>query len=260
MGVRGVTLTALFGVLGVLIVGSASAKTPKTVPLSISITGAGTVQVGFHVVSCEGMACHQIVRVRRGRRVVIYIAPWAGWKLTASRGACKGAPATCSIRPFVPAHIAVTFVPPGDRLNPIPLGTAVALFGGLRLRVNSATLDANDQAEAVTDGSGKPWNGPPPAGAQYALVNVSLQYVARGAGPIYLEGFVGNLQGEGSSNAAYAPSCTPPPIDLRSIGQFFYGEAVAGNLCYEIASSDANSLLLGGPALHGGRTVWFALR
>jgi hypothetical protein len=259
MGVRCFALVAVAGAFGALLVGTASSKSPRTVALSVNITGSGTVRVGSHVVSCAGMACHQTIRVRRGSRVVIRITPTAGWKLTASAGACKSVQGTCSIRPFVTAHIAVTFVPPGDRLNPIPLGTAAQLMGGWQLTVNSAVIDADSQVEAVTE-FGQPANDPPSPGAQYTLVNISATYTAGGSGNFFY--IADSLAVEGAHEASYLPTCTPPSPDLAYGDEYvFSGQSITGNLCYEIASNDASTLLLVGDALVGGseRGVWFAI-
>jgi hypothetical protein len=48
--------------------------------------------------------------------------PAAAWKLATWRGACRGAKATCSVRMTNPTRAAATFVPPGARANPIPVG------------------------------------------------------------------------------------------------------------------------------------------
>jgi hypothetical protein len=267
MGVRRFTLVAVIGVLGALIVGSSSAKTPRTVALSVNITGAGTVRVGSHVVSCAGMACHQIVPVQRGSRVVIRTTPAAGWKFTTWAGACKGSGATCSLQLRAGSDVGVNFVPPGVRSNPYPLHAAVTLVGGWRVRINSDTIKADEQVEAVRDESGLVVNAPPPAGAQYALVNVSVTYVGAGANG-FEDYLFGAIKAEGVGKVLYEPTCTPPQ-PVGSIDPLLSGRTDSGNLCYEIASVDATSLLLTGfAAATGARTahypftrpVWFALR
>jgi hypothetical protein len=160
--------------------------------------------------------------------------------------------------------VTASFVPPGDRLNPYPLGTAAPLTGNWRLKVNSATIDADTQVEAVIDpGTGEPANPRPPAGAQYTLVNVSMTYVGGGSSSVsdYIEF---GLHTEGQGNAEYDTfGCEPPPLDLSSyFTPVFSGQTVTGNLCFEIASNDAASLLLTGEGMAGDAElpVWFALR
>ena len=266
MAIRRFTCIALTGVLGALIFGSASAKTPKTVALSVSIAGSGSVRVGSHVVSCAGTACHQTIRVQRSSTVVIRTTPAAGWKFTTWAGACKGSEATCSLQLRTDSAVGVSFVPPGARSNPYPLGTAVTLVGGWRVTINSDRINADEQVEAVRDESGLQVNDPPPAGAQYTLVNLSVTYVGPGSNG-FEDYLFGALKAEGADKILYEPTCTPPQ-PVGSIDPLLSGRTDSGNLCYEIASDDATSLLLTGFAATGARTahypftrpVWFALR
>jgi hypothetical protein len=60
--VQCLAVVAFAAALGVL-VGVASAKGPRTVPLTVSIRGSGTVRVtGDHVVACAKTACRQTIR------------------------------------------------------------------------------------------------------------------------------------------------------------------------------------------------------
>jgi len=157
----------------------------------------------------------------------------------------------------------VTFLPPGARENPYPLGKAVTLQQGWRLRVNSAIFKADAEVEAVTDQHGNPINLPPPAGAQYTLVKVTVTRV--GVAPRQLAEYV--LEKLWTTPADGAPTygfaCTPPPLDLSAVLLVSPGQAETGNLCFEIASNDANTLMLEGQGVTahtGQRIVWFALR
>jgi hypothetical protein len=164
--------------------------------------------------------------------------------------------------------VAVTFVPPGNWLNPYRLGTAHQLEGDWRVKVNSATIDATSQVEAVVDpDSGDHPNDAPAAGFQYTLVNVSLTYVGDGGFPSDIDSFLyglSQLGTQGEVSGLYPPDfCDPPQPDADSGGQLVKGQTVTGNLCYEIASDDARTLRLGGFALGAGSPqylVWFALR
>ena len=154
--------------------------------------------------------------------------------------------------------VTASFVPPGDRLNPYPLGKAATLQSGWQLKVNSATINADAEVEGVRDQYGNPVNSPPPAGAQYTIVNVSMTYQGTGSYslPVYLQTGVQTV----GSHAGSVYGCQPPPLDLNSdFSPVFSGQTVTGNLCFEIASNDAASLLLQGrgPA---GLPAWFALR
>lgn len=151
-------------------------------------------------------------------------------------------------------------MPPGKRLNPYGLGTEVRLAGGWKVKVNSAIINADAQVEAVMY-QGKPANPTPPAGHQYTLVNATATYV--GSGSSDLADFAVHLETEGAHNLPYTLGCSPPPLDLESIGIVSSGQGGTGNLCYEIASNDAGTLLLTGDSdatAVGGSRVWFAPR
>ena len=146
------------------------------------------------------------------------------------------------------------FVPPGNHLNPYPIGTAVTTSGGWRVKVNSATIDATAEVEAVHN------QPPPPAGAQYSLVNLTMTSV--GGGSADLGDFLSSQQ-QMQGSAKYTPdACEPPQPDLGTVGQVSSGTTVTGNLCYEIATNDAPTLMLTGyvETGNGDRQVWFALR
>jgi hypothetical protein len=164
----------------------------------------------------------------------------------------------------------LTFVPPypGEFLNPFPLGTTIDLFSGymFAVTVNSATINATAEVEAVTDPhTGLPVNGSPPAGDQFTVVNLSLTNPTDwGQGPSSVPDFLAGIWAEGADRVSYKPeSCVPPPLDLGSIGTVDSGQTVTGNLCFTIASTDAGTIELGGTTLgFKGLTfpVWFALR
>lgn len=262
-GVRLLACCLAVCVLVVLAVesGARAAKARRTTALKVSVTGWGTLRVaGQHSFSCRANSCNHTFHVRRGRRTVVTATPSSGWRLSRWAGACKGSSAKCSLRLRTGRRAAVTFVPPGDRINPYPLGTVMTLYGGWKLRVNSAILDADTQVEAVTDANGNHLNSAPPAGAQYTLVNVSLTYLGGGFGSVGQYVFTW-LGAAGARNTAYQATCSPPPLDLSVVFQpAVAGQATTGNLCFEIASRDAARLLLGGYREVGGATVWFALR
>jgi hypothetical protein len=133
------------------------------------------------------------------------------------------------------------------------------------VKVNSATINADAQVEAVYDSNlGRYPNPPPPAGAQYTLVNLTMTYV--GGGSASLGGLISgrqDLEAEGAGDAGYNPDkCEPPQPDLGAVGQVSDGQSVTGNLCYEIASNDAATLMVTGYVETGtnDRLVWLALR
>lgn len=251
-----------------LVVSSAAAVTaPQTVALHVTVNGSGTVRVPGHAAfTCHAhfptsSHCRHTFQVRKGRRIVVRESPASDWKLWRWSGACHGSAASCSLRVRARrfGFVTASFVAPGDRLNPYPLGTAATLQGGWQLKVNSALINADSEVEAVIDpDSGLPANPAPPAGGQYTLVNVSMTY--QGGGSYSLPGYLLGVQAEGAGNAGYnVDGCQPPPLDLDSdFTPVFSGQTVTGNLCFEIASNDAASLLLQGRGT-AGLPAWFAL-
>lgn len=265
----------LVGLLGAASAASASAWTaPGTVALHLTVNGSGTLRVPGHpAFICHAhfpvsAHCRRTFYVRKGRRIVIKESPARGWKLWKWSGlACHGSATSCSLR--VKARrfgfVTASFSPPGDRSNPYPLGTAATMEDGWQLKVNSALINADTEVEAVIDPhSGLPVNPPPPAGAQYTLVNVSMTYQGDYQGdpsyslPVFLQS--DGVQAVGAGNTGYnVGGCQPPPLDLDSdFTPVSSGQTVTGNLCFEIASKDAASLLLQGRGVDGGPS-WFKL-
>lgn len=270
--IAGVALVGVLaaGLIGSVAAGDASAAgRPGTVPLKVRVTGLGTVRVtGSGSFTCREYPCVHTFHVPKGRRIVVRAVAAKGWKLTKWAGACTGSRATCSLRLRSWRIAAVTFVPPGNWLNPYRLRTAATLAGGWRVKVNSATIDATSEVEAVVDPeTGDHPNPAPTAGAQYTLVNVSLTYVGSGGYPSDVDSFLNALSqlgAEGEVSGLYPPDfCEPPQPDADSGGQLVTGQTVTGNLCYEIASDDASTLRLMGVASGPSSPqylVWFALR
>jgi hypothetical protein len=165
-----VLVFAISGSASAATVARGAAKRPGSVALKVGVSGFGTIRVpGNRPFTCRSAAasaisCHEIVHVRRGRRIIVRALAASGWKLTTWAGACKGSGTTCLIRPQTPRSVAVTFVPPGDRLNPYRIGKAVRMpefeHGGVwRMKVNSATINADTAIEAVIDPhNGQPYN------------------------------------------------------------------------------------------------------
>jgi hypothetical protein len=256
-------------VVGLLVASNASAVTaPRAVALHVTVNGSGTVRVpGNPAFTCRASFptsshCRHTFYVRKGKRIVVRESPASGWKLWRWTGACQGSAASCSLQLKARrlGFVTASFVPPGDRLNPYPLGTTATLTQGWQLKVNSVILNADTEVEAVTDQFGGHLNPPPPAGAQYTLVNVSMTYA--GGGSRSLPGYLqSGVLAVGAGNAGYnVYGCQPPPLDLNlDYTPVLSGGTVTGNLCFDIASKDAAKLML---SAYGttGLAVWFALR
>jgi hypothetical protein len=263
----GVSVVAAALMLFIGAAGASAGTAPRTVALTISFTGSGELWVtgaftsGRYTCTSTSSPCAATFHVPRRRRIVLHEQPANGWHLTSGwRAACYGSHSrvrsypeqSCGLRLTARRTAQLTFVPPhpGEFLNPLPLGTTVSLglyFSPFELTVNSTTLNATAEVEAVTDpNTGQPVNGPPPAGDQYTLVNLTLT----NKGSTYtsnLPDFLKNVSAEGATSALYKPdTCVPPPLDLGSIGTVDTGQTETGNLCFTIASTDASVLLLRG--------------
>jgi hypothetical protein len=239
--------------------------TPTAGDLTVNVVGSSVVRVtGGHRIACSD-GCSQTFHLRAGSRVVVTPAATNGWKFTAWSGSCKGSVAVCALRLRRPVSVSVTFVPPGARLNPIPLAQLADVGNGWRVEIASTVADATQAILAATDPYGQHRNSPPPAGAQDFLVSLTLTYTGGGKGNLY--SLVDMLHAVGSHNAPYDMGDDPcgvflpaPDLGNQGAGDVFSGRTVTGNVCFQIASNDADSLLLdvGDPLV--GNNHWFAPR
>lgn len=187
---------------------------------------------------------------------MLNVRPRTGWKLIKWAGACQGTSNECVLRPGTQkTTVTVRTVPPGDRLNPYPLGATVD-SGNWQVQVLGATLKANTVMESAG-------NRPPRAGTQYALVQLTLTNLA--SSQQYLDLYAQELITKGVHKPpnpnGYFPGVGPMPssyLDLTRIGLTDPGESVTGYLAYRIDSNDASTLEL---LLPGGTKagVWLAL-
>jgi hypothetical protein len=211
-------IAGVAALIGLVTAGGASAGSRQgTVPLKVRVIGLGTVRVtGGASFTCRQYPCVHTFHVPKGRRIVVRASAAKGWKLTKWSRACAGSRARCSLRLTGWRIAAVTFVPPGNRLNPYPLGTAVTLSGGWRVKVNSVKIDATAEVESVVDPStGDHSNSAPDAGDQYTLVNVSLTYLGPASFPgndvdSWLYGF-SQFGATRDVNSLYPPEFFKPP-------------------------------------------------
>jgi hypothetical protein len=174
-------------------VAGASAATARTVALRITFAGSGQLWVtgalksGRYNCTSTSSPCAVTFHVPRGRRIVLHEQPANGWHLTGGwNAACHGSLAvtrdrvppeqSCPLRLKARRSANLTFVPPypGEFLNPWPLGTTITLYSALgptfAVTVNSATINANAEVEAVTD----PHTGNPPTGRRRRATSTPL--------------------------------------------------------------------------------------
>jgi hypothetical protein len=241
-----------------LTAGIASATAPRMVRLTVNVTGSGIVRVtGGRQITCKA-SCRQTFRVRAGSRIVVRTVPTDGWKFTTWAGACKGSAPTCALRPKKASSVGVTFVPPGARENPYAIGQTGAIGNGWNLRVVSVTPNANDQVVAYHDPGGFE-NHPPPPGAQDFMASIILTYTGGGSSNAF-DNVLDLLDAEGSHNARYAYySCgVPPAPNFENVsGDLFSGQSITGNVCFQIAVNDVDTLLA---TVDVVKPVWWALR
>ena len=251
-----VAATVAFGVVG------ARGAQPSKVQLTITINGEGMVAgrgLRFH---CAVAKCTKSFSIPPGP-IRLTASPAPTWRFTTwSHVRCRPSTETaCTFRAVRRVtRVSATFVPPGARLNPIPLGKTAAIGLGWSLTVLSVKPDAVEDVLGVKGPNGEPINSPPPAGAQDFMVLVNAIYEGGGKGnPTYL---VNNTYAAGSHNAKYDTqenSCgTWPQPSFQYAPDVFPGQTLTGNICYQIATSDASSLMLF-TELHHNRLVWFAL-
>jgi hypothetical protein len=239
----------------------------------LTIRGTGTVILETRRRGCNSLCrfkvrdrracsslCHFTVNPGTGTQLRLVAAPAARWRFASWRGCTLEPQATvCHLRLPHTGRVTATFAAPGSRQNPYPLGTAVPLYEW-RFKVNSAIINANTEVEAYGN------NPPPPAGAQYTLVSVTATYTGGGSGSVGMWlGYEEDIVLVGASNAEYGIDdgfFTCGPLDPTSSGEVFSGQSVTGNLCFEIASNDASTLLLNGSLNKYDlyQNIWFALR
>jgi hypothetical protein len=143
------------------------------------------------------------------------------------------------------------------RANPVPLGATVTVTRSEEkwaVRITSTQPDATAAVLAENQ-----FNDPPEAGKQFFIATLAVTYVS-GTNPSSAgAGF--SLRSVGPSNVVYTTfgnSCGVIPDDLDSKGQLLPGGSMTGNVCWEIPSSEAGSLIAFWDT--GDKPIWMALR
>ena len=122
--------------------------------------------------------------------------------------------------------------------SPIEVG-AVVQVGSWRLRVSGVTPDATGQVMAENE-----FNEPPGEGNQFFIASVEATYTGTDSSTFWLDM---TLKAVGEASVAYEPfdaTCGVIPDDLNDTGETFPGGTVTGNVCWNIESSDATSLVM----------------
>jgi hypothetical protein len=105
-----------------------------------------------------------------------------------------------------------------------------------------------------------------PRGAEFLLLSISVTY--RGSGSVPIWDFLQMVSARGSHHAFYGylyDFTLPAPNLVMDIYPVYSGQTVKGDICFEVTSADAPSLMLDvfgiAPNGAGEQDVWFfALR
>lgn len=126
----------------------------------------------------------------------------------------------------------------GTRDNPVPIGTTVDLGDGWQLKVLSVQPNATQAVLARNQ-----FNARPPADHQFLIAQVQATFTGSGSSK-FDGGF--RLRAVGASAVSYSTfedSCGVIPNELPD-SETFTGGTITGNLCWDIRSADAGSLVL----------------
>ncbi len=144
-----------------------------------------------------------------------------------------------------------------SREDPVPVGQAGAV-GDYEVLVLSATPNANDFLAAANSN-----NEPPSEGNQYFVARVAVTYTGSTSGNPATELNFQAVGKGGSSYDAQGDSCGNYRYedDLLGVNELFEGGSVEINVCWEIDSEDADSLVMYVEPFFGGEDgpVWFSL-
>lgn len=144
------------------------------------------------------------------------------------------------------------------RENPFPLGRAGAVGNGWTVTVTAVQRNATDLVLAADE-----FNEPPGDGNQFFMISVSAVYNGSGTSSL---GSALAMRAIGESAVEYGTfenSCGVIPDPNLEIDdpEVSTGGTVTGNgACWEIASSDAASLVMFYVDSETEKTTWFALR
>jgi hypothetical protein len=141
------------------------------------------------------------------------------------------------------------------RESPIPLGQAQSVSDGWTMRAVSFTPDAT--AAVLAENM---FNDPPAAGKQFAIARVEASNAT--TAPASFGGSF-RLRAVGPSNVSFSTfsnSCGVIPDPISST-QVFPGGTIAGNVCWEVPTSDVGGLVMYDSASYSASTwTYFALR
>ena len=168
---------------------------------------------------------------------------------------CWTAPETVAELPTQPA----TPIPSGEvgsRENPVPYGATIEVHNSDTDHWEITVIGVDPYADPEIERENS-YNDTADEGNQFFLVRVKAKYLGTGSERFYDY----RLKALGSSGTTYGSSCGVIPFDLP-YHELFTGGEIEGSKCWEVASSDVDSLtmFLEPDSLYrGGERVWFSL-
>lgn len=143
-----------------------------------------------------------------------------------------------------------------SRAVPIPVGS-VGAVDDYEISVVSVTPWANDIVMAENQ-----FNDPPQEGNQFFIARVTVTYVGNETGTPFVDL---NFKAVGDSSAGYTTfnnSCGVYPDDAFTISELFPDGSAEFNVCWQITSTDQDSLVMYVEPLISFRSesVWFSLQ
>jgi hypothetical protein len=125
---------------------------------TLVITGHGGIRLSTgRQVGCGTTSCRRTISVPARKRLSLTAQAARFWRLGRWTGACRGTTAICKLRLTRSATASFKFIRPGERENPLPIGTTFAISDGWRFRVVSDTIDATAQITAIPGNKPPPW-------------------------------------------------------------------------------------------------------
>ena len=147
----------------------------------------------------------------------------------------------------------------GSRANPVPLGVVVEILEAdvpyWGFVVSDTKPNANEAVRAANQ-----FNDPPEPGNQFYMVYLEAKYLGPESASFFSDF---SLKTVGQSAVVFTPfgnSCGVIDDELPVFTELFTGGAIKGWECWQIPTSDADSLQLLLDEDFGDTRVWFALR
>lgn len=142
-----------------------------------------------------------------------------------------------------------------SRDAPAPLGTAAAV-GDYDVTVLDVTADASALVAAENQ-----FNDPPAAGKQFFMARIGIVYNGAEPGTPWLDLSFKAVGASGIGYTVFDNSCGVIPEEASGFSDLFEGASIEFNVCWEITSDDADSLVMYVEQTFAFDTqpVWFSL-